>query len=100
MPHRDCTRSRSTTRALGSASVAPIEAANEAIMLPQASPNVVPAASVSRVAPGKDSAVTATQRPKNVSPAASGLAARQASSSPCRLLTYSRLKQMWLRHFA
>ncbi len=42
------------------ASVAPIEEAKETISVPQSSPNTAPAMSVRRVAPGSDSAATAT----------------------------------------
>ena len=59
-PKRLCTLSRSRKRAVRNASVAPMLDANDTISKPQPRPKIAPPASVTMVAPGSESAVTAT----------------------------------------
>ena len=59
-PNLPWMESRSTNRAIRKASVAPNVEANDTITVPHTSPKMAPAASVMTVAPGKESAVTAT----------------------------------------
>ena len=65
-PKRACTQSPSSQRDVRNASVAPMLDANEISRVPQPRPKMAPPARVSTTAPGSDSAVASTYRPKKI----------------------------------
>ena len=74
------------------ASVAPMLEASDTTTVPHTSPKLAPPASVKIVAPGSDSAVTATYTAKNTSDTSTGFSLNSASKEAWLSLINARLK--------